>query len=482
MRFSGNKFLKIAFLSLFLALLSSLNVITLHTVIPVVIGIIAFFVITDTGGRTNRDLFELQRLVCIVVLIIFSISPVIRIISGNYLDLDWEHLITAELIALFGLISYLAGYRLASINKYNGGTAKALKLFGQPSNSGLFVMGYLLLAIELFALLIKRYPYAGHLASAGAWDNILSVILSFGNVLLFVISFRILPEIRTFKTRYKAGWLVIFLANLLLALISGWKGQVLIVLLTPLISYYYATKKFAVTRFIVALSLFAALVYPAMSLYRGQEIFQDLSNEQSPGMPEFMDTWKYVLQENVLSENSSGSIYRILPSVIGGRTDMIEPLTRISSMTHIPSDLLYGKTISLFFISLSVPRFIWADKPEINIGKWFGYKFGYVDTYGSSSIAMTLPGEFFLNFWWIGVVVGMTLIGCLHGIVYKSLAPYNTKSEFALSLYFICMLILANIQSSFAISHAGLLKQLLVWTVIWHVFVKLFPQKAAAHK
>jgi hypothetical protein len=77
-----------------------------------------------------------------------------------------------------------------------------------------------------------------------------------------------------------------------------------------------------------------------------------------------------------------------------------------------------GKTLSYLFFAF-IPRFIWPDKPLIMQGRWFALEAGLAYNHGeesslakvNNSVNMTVAGEFFLNFGFLGVILGMGLIG-----------------------------------------------------------------------
>jgi hypothetical protein len=67
-----------------------------------------------------------------------------------------------------------------------------------------------------------------------------------------------------------------------------------------------------------------------------------------------------------------------------------------------------------------IPRFLWPEKPLIAKGAWFALEIGQAYTRRdgsiSNSVAMTIPGELYLNFGWPGVLVGCLLYGMLLGV------------------------------------------------------------------
>lgn len=57
-----------------------------------------------------------------------------------------------------------------------------------------------------------------------------------------------------------------------------------------------------------------------------------------------------------------------------------------------------------------IPRIIWADKPSLSIGQWVTDHFGSGPEIRSST-GPSWIGEFYFNFGWAGVVIGMALMG-----------------------------------------------------------------------
>ena len=78
-----------------------------------------------------------------------------------------------------------------------------------------------------------------------------------------------------------------------------------------------------------------------------------------------------------------------------------------------------GWTIAQIFISY-VPRLVWKNKPHMTSGGWVTEKFaggpGILSSTGS-----TWVGEFWFNFGWPGIVIGMLLMGLFFRILHEML-------------------------------------------------------------
>lgn len=89
---------------------------------------------------------------------------------------------------------------------------------------------------------------------------------------------------------------------------------------------------------------------------------------------------------------------------------------QLSAVSGLVSD--YGHfngTVSQPLLVAFIPRFLWPDKPPIALGVWFALEIGEATptTAGwyNTSINMTIPGHLFLDFGWIGLVIGCWLVG-----------------------------------------------------------------------
>lgn len=102
-----------------------------------------------------------------------------------------------------------------------------------------------------------------------------------------------------------------------------------------------------------------------------------------------------------------------------GRTDFIHQVAHIHSMT--PSVIPYqnGETYSYFLVSF-IPRILWPDKPLTGTANaFYAVTYGITDEEGArtTTFGVSLLGEAFINFGWIGVVLIMLLQGLIISIL-----------------------------------------------------------------
>jgi hypothetical protein len=113
------------------------------------------------------------------------------------------------------------------------------------------------------------------------------------------------------------------------------------------------------------------------------------------------------------------------------RSANIAQLTNVIGL--VKTNGYYGGAVSSPLIAAFIPRFLWPDKPTIQLGAWFAVQIGMA-TIGdagraNNSINMSVPGELYLDFGWIGVVLGCLLFGGIVALFWNAAgfyqSPYN---------------------------------------------------------
>jgi hypothetical protein len=74
---------------------------------------------------------------------------------------------------------------------------------------------------------------------------------------------------------------------------------------------------------------------------------------------------------------------------------------------------LNGESLAWFFDSF-IPRFLWAEKPDISIGQLFNHEFRLSES-RFTFVPTTQLGELYWNFGMFGAIVGMLIIGMIFG-------------------------------------------------------------------
>jgi len=133
---------------------------------------------------------------------------------------------------------------------------------------------------------------------------------------------------------------------------------------------------------------------------------------------------------------------------------------QLSQIARIADEEGYYYGTTLEYLSYAfIPRLIWPEKPLITPGQWFAEKIGHgsrlSDTSFSNSINMSVAGEFYLNFGWLGAIGGLLLLSLLYSLIWEATDFYGKRNNPTGHALGISILVQANGGSS-----AGALLQL----------------------
>jgi len=99
------------------------------------------------------------------------------------------------------------------------------------------------------------------------------------------------------------------------------------------------------------------------------------------------------------------------------------------------SGFTYGETMD--YVSYGfIPRVLWPDKPTTTRGGWFTQ---YIGVNLATAIAMTSQGELYWNFGFLGVIIGMFIIGSLYAGLWQLAGVSPQNSLLTLWLYFLVL-------------------------------------------
>jgi hypothetical protein len=173
------------------------------------------------------------------------------------------------------------------------------------------------------------------------------------------------------------------------------------------------------------------LVYHPLGHFRnryfGQERVQKLL-ETLEGAPDDFNAQGPPLEDEEDLRNAGFDVKVLTLVARGCQFGQLSQVARIADQ----EGYYFGETLKYVFYAM-IPRVIWRDKPLITPGGWFAFKIGKArrlsENLYSNSINMTLVGEFYLNFGWIGAVVGLVLLGTLFAVVWRSTLLYEFSNN-----------------------------------------------------
>lgn len=128
-------------------------------------------------------------------------------------------------------------------------------------------------------------------------------------------------------------------------------------------------------------------------------------------------------QDEVNDNNYQGDLAETQKATLMERSANIAQLTQVERLVR--KNGFYGGTASEPLIIALIPRFLWPEKPFIELGTWFALESGIgykadVNSRVNNSVNMTIQGELYLDFGWYGVIIGCLLIGMFYSLLWNA--------------------------------------------------------------
>jgi hypothetical protein len=103
------------------------------------------------------------------------------------------------------------------------------------------------------------------------------------------------------------------------------------------------------------------------------------------------------------------------------RLSSINQLTQVARVVE-EDGYLNGETLE-YLAYAWIPRFLWSEKPTIAKGAWFALRIGQARVYEgriTNSVNMTVPGELYLNYGWLGLMLGTCAFGAFLAVLWSA--------------------------------------------------------------
>jgi hypothetical protein len=370
-------------------------------------------------------------------------------------------------ITLVGIVCLWIGYslprfrapRLTPFNLLKGVEVRpawAVALVG----IGLLVQLYRLSRGE-FGYLMVHESYQSTLGSSQIFSQ-LSVLGQFGFILAALDAFR-----HPGCPRRRLLFLVTVGVEVIATLISGMKGGIVYAGLNLTIVYFYLNGRLR-ARFIMPAILALLVLIPINFAYR-QRINDgevERTNLLAAGT-----TFISLMAEGAVSQEERQGMARWI--VILEHLAMLRDTARVVRYAEETGDFWGGRHYGDLPLLIFVPRFLWSDKPVMDIGRWVSTVVMGNPRSMTHSQAITFAGDLYLNFGVDGVAVGFFLLGLLLRVIYQRYALQGDVSD--LFLYLSLWVGLWNLDG--AASIAGTARQFLMLLVIRHLAFSREPRQ-----
>lgn len=124
----------------------------------------------------------------------------------------------------------------------------------------------------------------------------------------------------------------------------------------------------------------------------------------------------------------------------GGLMDRSANLAQITNVVNlVERNGFYDGVASAPILTALIPRVLWPDKPLIQLGAWFALEIGVGSKTAlgtaNNSINMTVAGELYLDFGWIGVVIGSLFFGFFLALLWNAANFYGSEYNLAGTIF-----------------------------------------------
>lgn len=328
----------------------------------------------------------------------------------------------AEWVFLAGTVLFTIGWLLVE-------RRRPLFIFFDPAPKTLWRAFFLSLAIYVLI----------------SWSGIAVGMLA---TLLRLFSLGALAVLFAGNSRFALGrdqsWLTLaaLAPFLFLALQSGVKGEFALValpILLPILRRMTALRLLAVASFIAIVVL---IVFPISEEARLAN-WASYGGNENAGTAELLSRVKRKWdQEGIITTAVDGAFSWLAR---GSTADIGGLVMQIADRDgHLGPELIKG------LLYIFVPRVLWPEKPSFTPGAWFTWYLGHAPSpeAATSATATMLPTEIFWMFGWLGVLIGMILLGGLYALIWKALNGMSMRSLIAQLALFAFVIRAANLESS----------------------------------
>jgi hypothetical protein len=233
----------------------------------------------------------------------------------------------------------------------------------------------------------------------GTFDNILSILPLAAT---FFLTFNGVMHDNTRWQMY--GFIICMVFLIKAALYSYLRLDIILPALVFILAQFLGTRslKFMVNKFM--LPIYGVLIL----FFIFFEAFGGLRSNAAVGINRFSDLQQGREQMKTMFRDEEEQLNPFQRSSV---------INQISACAGLVEDkgLYMGKASAPLAAAL-IPRALWPDKPKIALGAWFAVEIGagvQTETWFNNSINMTIPGQLYLDFGWVGLVIGCMLVGML---------------------------------------------------------------------
>ena len=432
--------------------------------IPVVVCGIAVNKIADGPGWLSWSV----AVPCFYMVFFVGI-PVVLEVTGAEGFSGRTDVVYALLAAALGIGTF--GFGSALVRTRTGGRRSTVALFGGGRFQALSSPGAALALTVAGAVAVVYSFFFGYfgltstLSETGSLAGIMSVLSTLAEAGL------VLAWIGYFRDGRRA-WLLVGIVGLVLALAAGLfsksKGAAIFPAVNVGVAYFLVRGRIPGVALVSVVLAFFFVIQPFVTIWRA------LSGVEYSDRIEMISQGVAVLSKMEIGLPDFSDV-----EVKGGFSrGVLDVAARITDEAGKIVPYKAGET----FVAAAdtvVPRFLWPGKPDNSLGNEIGHTYGAIENVADevTNVAPTLVGEFFANFGWIGVAIGMFLLGLVAGWVDWRVTT-NWGSWFWAWTF---LKVFGGQEATLAQAYIPLAKAILSFMVLFAIGDRMLKAKATTH-
>jgi hypothetical protein len=428
------------------------------------VAILAMFAAFTIAGVRNRSgPHSMLPLVGAVYFLIFGMAPFVQnlgLVPMPRIPANVEGVVQA--IAIVGFVCLLLGFLAGST--WSAPVVKGGLFQAEWPRGRAFIWGTTFWLIGLGSYIVAYMlsdPGHGKIVTVfGIPQNVLTNLTT-----LYALGAAIVVYC-AFQGRSAAGFVllaVVGVANLLVGYWGNTKEMCLLVPVLMILVAYFTTGRVPlrmITVFLILILPFYWAFDSRRALAADQtptQLLQDIGGTVAK-ISKNASSYKNPVQQNsqTLVERIDG--YQYLLVIVDGLSNRGRPSQQ-------------GYTLMIFVYSF-VPRFWWHDKPDLSTGQLFNRTFQLSES-ALTYIPSTQLGEWYWNFRWAGVIIGMFLNGLIIGAINRAL---DLRSRFTaprlVAFVATVQFFVLSMGTSLALPYVAYLRGIIMLGVV-HFFVSI---------
>lgn len=264
---------------------------------------------------------------------------------------------------------------------------------------------------------------------------------------------------------------ILLAAELAWSIPTGARGRIVSLLLLLLIVHYYTSGRLPSRRVIAIIGIgFVFVVFPLEARYRADESYR--TSLIAP-----LRSAVFEIRDRSVHETASAGVETT------ARLSDIAVVARLVDFGPDRLDLPPGGTLR-WAAEGFVPRALYPEKAEPgSFGNTFGRAYGFVASSDlKTAVAITQPGELYLNGGWLALVLGMPIVGAAARLVNEYLRA-RRRDVATLAIYALVAPALAlGLESTLAVGFVGAIKIGILFGLVIAVVSRLGGAAEGRHR